>query len=185
MRYLFPLILFSISTYAQSIGLGFKAGVPLNDALEVTRVADPAFYRDRQQYTIGASAEVRLPFSLAVEGDVLYSRLNLERSGDGSHSWEIPILIKYKLSGVGPIRPFIGAGPTFRHLNDILAAARHEDNGGRGLVIGGGLELKLLLLRITPELRYSRWGEQTFEGINGPIIRGKQNQTQFLVGFSF
>jgi len=52
---------------------------------------------------------------------------------------------------------------------------------------GGGLEVKLGFLRITPELRYTRWGSNTFSSIFPPggSLNSNQNQGEFLVGFSF
>jgi hypothetical protein len=48
------------------------------------------------------------------------------------------------------------------------------------------VELKALLLRITPEIRYTRWGTQQFNSvISNGSLRSKVNQAEFLVGITF
>jgi len=53
--------------------------------------------------------------------------------------------------------------------------------------MGGGVEIHLLVLRITPDIRYTRWGNQQFSGILPPgeasgiteSLRSSQNQAEF------
>ena len=54
----------------------------------------------------------------------------------------------------------------------------------RGFVMGGGVDVKVLLIHISPEVRYTRWGSAHFVD---PIrlISSKQNQAEFLVGITF
>ena len=52
-------------------------------------------------------------------------------------------------------------------------------------MIGGGLEIRALFLRISPEFRFTRWGTANFrEGISN-LLETNRNQGQFLVGFHF
>jgi hypothetical protein len=59
--------------------------------------------------------------------------------------------------------------------------------------MGGGVEIHLLLVRISPEIRYTRWGTQQFNGIFpagvasgiAGSLTSNQNQAEFLVGFTF
>ena len=64
--------------------------------------------------------------------------------------------------------------------------AELKDSSSAGFTIGGGVEIKALLLRVTPEIRYTRWSTQHF---NAPIFNGSLgsnlNQAEFLVGFTF
>ncbi len=54
----------------------------------------------------------------------------------------------------------------------------------RGFVIGGGVDVKVLLIHISPEVRYTRWGSAHFIDPIG-LISSKQNQAEFLVGITF
>jgi hypothetical protein len=48
------------------------------------------------------------------------------------------------------------------------------------------VELKALLLKITPEIRYTRWGTTQFNSvISGGTLRSNVNQAEFLVGITF
>lgn len=130
---------------------------------------------------------------VAVEGDALYTKFNFNTNnllsavlGGTSNSWEFPILVKYKFSG-GPIRPYVGAGPTFRRIQDVLRVGTPivRDSNSAGVVLGGGVELHLLFIRISPEVRFSRWGGQSFRDATNLLFEANRNQGQFLVGISF
>ena len=54
----------------------------------------------------------------------------------------------------------------------------------RGFVFGGGLDVKLLLIHIAPEVRFTRWGDKHFLDVNG-LLHSNLNQAEFLVGFTF
>ncbi len=34
-----------------------------------------------------------------------------------ANQWEFPLLLKYEFRGIGPVRPFVDAGPSLRHLS--------------------------------------------------------------------
>jgi len=55
----------------------------------------------------------------------------------------------------------------------------------RGFVMGAGLDLKILLIHVSPELRYTRWGASHFVDSANNLVNSKQNQAEFLVGFTF
>jgi opacity protein-like surface antigen len=190
------LVLCSSSLFAQlPLGAGLKVGVPLSDAFDIAANPDRDYFSNNQQYIVGGSLELRLPMSLAVEGNALYTKFNFSSrnllstltSGGTSNSWEFPILVKYRFSGTGPVRPFVGAGPTFRRIQDVLqiGAASIEDKTSKGVVVGAGLEVRLLFIRITPEMRFSRWGGQSFRDATNILFEANKNQGQFLVGISF
>ena len=50
--------------------------------------------------------------------------------------------------------------------------------------MGGGVDVKVLMIHISPEVRLTRWGAQHFIDTTG-LINSKQNQAEFLVGFTF
>ena len=56
-------------------------------------------------------------------------------------------------------------------------------NTTTGFVVGGGLDIHLLILHISPELRYTRWGAKHFLDPNGGFS-SNQNQAEFLLGIT-
>lgn len=200
------LFLTTVSLAAQPIGVGIKAGLPFNDAFDVANSGTPRYATDSKLWIVGPQLELRLPAGLAIELDALYTKVNFSSIGsaagsiggsvvDGS-SWEFPLMLKYKFgganAGVAAVRPFVGAGASFRRLWDIGEITDFiagQSNGGsdtaKGFVIGGGVEIRALFVRISPEIRYTRWGtENLLQGL-GNVFSLNRNQAQFLVGFSF
>jgi hypothetical protein len=53
-----------------------------------------------------------------------------------------------------------------------------------GFVMGAGLDIHALLIHVSPELRYTRWGAQQFFSSNGGL-QSNQNQVEFLIGITF
>ncbi len=189
------LFVLSASVFSQPISFGVKLGLPLSDAYDIANSSSNRnFFTGGTQFTVGAMAELHLPLGLGVEGDILYTRFNFSTqnlldslSKANSNSFEIPILVKYRFAGFGPVHAYVGAGPSFRRIQDILHydPRRTDDAFGKGVVFAGGVEIKALFVRISPELRYTHWGSQSFlDGANA-LIHAKQNQAQFLVGISF
>jgi hypothetical protein len=59
-----------------------------------------------------------------------------------------------------------------------------------GFAVGGGVTVKVLHIRISPEFRYTRWGSSAlqfaqFEGPGLPSPVSNANQENILVGFTF
>ena len=186
--------------FAQHISVGVTAGVPFTGGLsdfttpssvlnEVTHT-----YSNSHQYIVGPMIEVRLPFSLAIEADALYRPVNAATNvtaGTGSTqvvlqsstnvaTWEFPILGKFRFA-FPIVKPYVEAGPSFRSSGSDLSYI-----SGRGFTLGGGIEVKILRLRIAPELRYTHWGSDSPPPLNSSFYApSNQNQGEFLVGFSF
>jgi hypothetical protein len=189
-------LVFVSTTVAQPFGFGIKGGVPLGDAFEIAGNPSIAgnYFNGGHQFVIGPFAELRLPFGIAVEGDILFTRYNfntgnlaLLTNAGTSHAFEFPILVKKRFGGLPLLHPFVGAGPTFRNISDVLHFSVKGDNqtGGKGFVFGAGVEAKLLFVRIAPEIRFTHWGSQNFRDDLNILIRARQNQGQFLIGISF
>jgi hypothetical protein len=53
-----------------------------------------------------------------------------------------------------------------------------------GIVLGAGIELHLPLVRLSPEIRYTRWSAANVTDL-GATLRSNQNQAEFLVGLTF
>jgi opacity protein-like surface antigen len=184
----FLLLLVSYSVVlAQPVGFGLKLGVPVNNAFSGPSSGDGRF-------TIGPEVDLRLPFGLGVEADLLYNRYNFSSENlavtanrSNSNSWEIPILLKYKLSQFGPVHPFVSGGFSFRTFQSVLRfnPKQINDANGTGFVLGAGVSLKLLLIRVSPEIRYTHWGIQKFQDASNILFQAGQNEGQFLVGFTF
>lgn len=180
--FVFGALLFAASVpgYSQFFSLGVKAGVPLTDAVHGVSDGTTSVFTDTSRWIVGPTAEVRLPFRLSFEVDALYRRQNYTLSGANfaqgfaANDWQFPFLGKYSF-GEGALRPFVDAGVTYRHVSSGI------DPNTAGFTLGGGVTLKALFIRLSPEIRYTR-----FSGVNesGPIVRA-QNQADFLVGFTF
>src|SRR6185312_6856249 len=98
-------------------------------------------------------------------------------------SWEFPILAKYRF-GFPIVHPYIEAGPSFR-------ATSISNLSNNGVTVGAGVEVQALLLRIAPEFRYTHWSSDSKTAPTSFLLgtltpfSSKQDQVEFLVGFSF
>jgi hypothetical protein len=174
------LTLVSAPIWAQSLSVGIRAGVPASDAFDTP--PGPLLFRNvPHRWTAGPTLEIRLPFSLGVTLDALYSRVEFERvDGNGTETggqWEFPLMLRYR-AGAGTIQPFIAGGGSFNTLTDITAPT----SNAAGLVLGAGVEIKIPIIRITPEFRYTRRFADQLE-IDG--LRSNRNQFVFLTGITF
>lgn len=149
------------------------------------------FFSDNKDYIIGPTVELRLPLNLSVEADALYRPLSLKtQTGTSSTSftssystrvstWEFPILAKYRLP-IPLAKPYIDAGPSFRHVGQLGSRL-----SSTGFAVGGGVEFHLPLVRVSPELRYTRWADDSKPASGTFRPASNLNQAELLVGFSF
>jgi hypothetical protein len=201
---IFSLLAVAAGLCAQPIGVGIKGGVPLTDLFDSdSSIVDT----ETKRYIVGPMIELRLPAGLAIEADALYSRAKFGSifGAAGSvltapfdtDSWEFPILLKYKFgaaSTVGAsVRPYIGAGASFRRLSGLSSIGSFitgnqsgdVDRNNTGFVAGGGVEFKVLFIRVAPELRFTYWGTDHFTEGLANIFKTNKAQGQFLVGLYF
>lgn len=192
--------------YSQLLSFGLKAGAPLNNAVQGNSSGGASVSTNTERWLVGPTAELHLPFRLSVEVDALYRResylVSSVSSVSGSpvisewfyvaptattttttiknslNNWQFPFLAKYDLRG-GLIRHFADGGITFRHLS---GSGPINNPNTAGVTIGGGLTLKLSFLRLSPEIRYTRWGNNN---LYAPSVTSSPNQTDLLVGFVF
>ncbi|MCP5113141.1 MAG: PorT family protein [bacterium] len=182
------LLLLSQALCAQLLHFGAKAGAPLSDAVDSVSGGGFDLTAATRRFTIGPSAEIRFPMGLAVEADLLYKRTNLDlKEGEtatsrGANSFEIPVLVKYRLPG-DHLRPFLGGGASFRRFSDLKDFASGVKPNTWGGVLLGGLELRIGGVSILPEVRYTRWSSGSSGDSGG--LRYNQNQAEFLVGILF
>lgn len=207
------LFVWAAAAVAQPIGIGLKVGLPLTEAFKTGSGPLASYTSDTKRYIIGPQIELRLPAGLGIELDALYTKLNFSSVGGVAGSvvnaatdadaWEFPLLLKYKFGGANAIaasvRPFVATGASFRRLTGITQIrnfitgssqttsdpAELRNKNSTGFVVGGGLEIRALFLRISPEVRFTRWGTSNFrEGVSN-LLETNRNQGQFLVGFHF
>ena len=197
---------------AQPFGLGIKAGVPLTDFFKTASSPRFGFNSNTKRYIIGPSVELRLPKGLGVEFDALFRRINYSSTSllvdvltagvTTGNAWEFPLMLKYR-AGHGPAKPFVNVGVSFDSIyglsqtvvSTIAAVNRvtrvtssdvpeYRNKVNKGFVIGGGVDVHALLIHISPEIRYTRWGTEVFSDPQG-LLRSQRNQAEFLLGISF
>ena len=165
------------------------------------------------RYEVGPAFQVHLPLRLTVEVDALYKRLGYQYNAltpatrtfaaTAVNSWEFPLLLKFEITP-GPIRPFVDLGISFRHISGVKQIRQvvtipagvvgvttltnpPEFNKAtdEGLVFGGGVAFKFGPVRISPELRYTRWGSENFEDPVRSLLHTNKDQGDFLLGILF
>ena len=208
MRPLCLLLLSAAAALAQPFAFGIKGGVPMNDFLNGARNQDFGFVTNTNRYVVGPTAELRLPFGLGIEVDALYRHYAYSGSGSSGvqnsilslnttgGAWEFPLLGKYRFKG-SLVHPYLEAGVAWDKLSGLTQTVSStvgslvgttsnppelQHNVTTGFVFGGGLEVKLLILRIAPGIRFTRWGDKHFLDPNG-LLHSNLNQAEFLVGF--
>lgn len=213
-RLLVLLSLFALPAFGQ-ISVGIKAGVPVTDAFETATVPAVSYFSEAKRYTVGPTIELHLRHRVSIEVDALYKRFDYRSLSSSllgavtsakteSNSWEFPLLVKYRFKGKPLVHPFLDAGVSFHHVSGLThftstiitatpsvvtgqtspSELKNAFNGG--FVIGGGIDLKALVVHIQPELRYTRWGSDNFEATTSPsALSTNRNQVEFLVGFNF
>jgi opacity protein-like surface antigen len=173
--------------FAQNLSFGVKGGVPLANSLKVT---DPATYTsNKSAFVLGPAFELRLPLGLGAEADLLYRRLQytsaaisrtgIAQSSSTGQAWEVPLLAKYRVPGV-LLRPYVAAGYSFRRVAQLPLNGPFT----MGPTLGGGLELRVPLVRFSAELRYTRWGSSSFKAALGGLAT-QLNQADLLLGIMF
>ncbi|HUB82035.1 MAG TPA: outer membrane beta-barrel protein [Bryobacteraceae bacterium] len=121
------------------------------------------------------------------------------------NAWEFPILGKYRFLKKPKIaRPYVDAGVSFDTLQGLSQTVSSTLFSGststtttssgtpsqlvnsttRGFVFGGGIDIKLLVIHIQPEIRYTRWGAHHFIDPSG-LLHSDENQGEFLLGVTF
>jgi hypothetical protein len=212
MKYLLFAALMAAPAFAQIVALGVKAGIPLGDAFAGSGSSDVTSAARRYLVGGTAELHLPLRFSVELDViykrtgfNSYFQSLDIGRFSDRvtANQWEFPLLAKYEILG-GRLRPFIDAGPVLRHMSGIAdkytyltffpfpgssgsttsnnsPALQHRNSPG--FSVGGGVTWKILGVRISPEVRYTRWGTDTFEIEQSTT--SNPNQEDLLVGFVF
>lgn len=200
-----------VCALAQPFSAGIKIGAPVTDAFNIAS-GRSTFLGENKRIVIGPTVEIRLPFGFGIEADALYRRYEynytagttLPVTGDlasaktTAGSWEFPILVKVR-GGLPLLKPFGVGGLSFRTLSGVkqtlscfggncgrsFSDVAHDKN--IGLVLGAGLQINALVLKISPEIRYTRWGFAHFDatGSFGSALKSNLNQADVLIGITF
>lgn len=206
------LLLFSLSVItavAQPFSFGVRAGVPLTEFFSGSGTATFPYSSITNRYLVGPTVELRLPFGVGVEFDALYRHYSysspgvtpnpsnqfpgLEQVSDSA--WEFPLMAKYRFP-VKIVKPYIDAGVAWNTVSGLNVlycfincfsaspppSLRHSTV--TGFVAGTGIEIHVLFLHISPEIRYTHWRSQQFQSPNGGFS-SSQNQAEFLLGITY
>ena len=201
MKPLFLFLLAAVSAFAQPFSFGLKAGVPLTDLMSTVQSPNFGFNSTTNRYLLGPEVELRLPFGLGVEFDALYRHYNFQQTGSvatnsNTGAWEFPLLAKYRFPSL-LVHPFVDGGLSWDRLQGLtqtLSSAFPNPFGPgspellhntvQGYVFGAGLDVHLLVIHVSPEIRYTRWGSSHFvDPLN--LVTGNRNQAEVFLGVTF
>jgi len=199
LKVLFLLLSGAAAAFAQHIGVGVRAGVPLSDFFSTIQSSNFGFNSNTQNYIVGPTLELYLPLGLGIEADGLYRHLSYTATSGSTteavkgNSWEFPILGKFRIPGK-ILRPYVDAGIAFNSLSGLSGtvlsatglsnASTAPTKTGKGFVAGVGLDVHFAFIHIEPEVRYTHWGSARFmDPLN--LVRGSQNQAEVMVGITF
>jgi len=214
MKYSLYVVLATAPVLAQSLSIGVKAGIPPGTAFNASSLVNLTSNAQRYLVGGTVELHLPLRFSVELDGIYKrtgYSTF-LQSLGIGSitsrvaaNQWEFPVLAKYEILG-GPVRPFIDAGPVLRHLsgitdsstylsllpstaNSIVTTTNNSPDllhrNTPGVAVGAGITLKLSSIRISPEIRYTRWGTNTFQIGQSRSSTSNPNQEDVIFGITF
>lgn len=197
--------------FGQSLAIGVKAGGRLTDDMSSIGSATS----ESKRYSVGPMLEFGLPLGLSVEVDALYQRQGYRSSFSGiagsstdrvrANAWEVPVLLKYKLP-FPFVKPYVEAGVAPR----LISGASKDESGSYvdiptgnviygqshgaadwpnsvGTVLGAGVQLGFRSLRLSPEIRYTRWNSTPINesGPHGYSFHSAENQVELLLGVSW
>jgi opacity protein-like surface antigen len=199
MKFGLLLCLGASGAFAQ-FSFGVRGGVPFTNFFQAAPGAG-AINSSATRFTLGPTVELRLPAGFGLEADALYRHFHYDASSNlvdqvlhstASNAWEFPLLAKYRMKGAF-VRPFLDAGVAFDHwsgvkqITDLISGVVSKSGtsgSNTGFVAGAGIELHLPLVRLSPEIRYTRWGAASITDLGG-ALKSNQNQLEFLVGLTF
>ena len=137
---------------------------------------------------MGPSLEVGFGRRAGIEVDALYSRFRAANAGQAvrGHSVEFPVLGKFYFADrQSAVRPYASSGFAFRNIwfddqrsNRFGSTRLNSTEPAVGAVVAGGATFKTWILKLSPEIRYTRWGGYNFPATN-------PNQLQALLGITF
>ena len=116
--------------------------------------------------------------------------LKVQQITTPARSWEFPVAVQYHIP-LRSIRPYVEGGLSYNHVSDVLGGDGNlfpvlrpgdmfmptvNSINRTGFLTGGGVEIKLRTIRLTPGLRYTHY-DKVESFLPSP------NAVDFLVGF--
>lgn len=196
-------IIFAASAGAETFSFGVLGGAPFTDVVNsVTNFNNNSYAANSTNFTVGPTIQVNLPLSLRFEVDALYrpysfltqfvgptsilsgpnvSPVSATPTTASASEWRFPFLLQYRFH-TPVVKPFLEVGVSFDHLAAISEAAQNFgpiNESNAGVVVGGGVDVKIPFVRLSGELRYTHQGSAYFEGLSNV------NQAEVLFGLHF
>jgi hypothetical protein len=164
--------------------IGLAVGVPLTGDVQPSSETLPLYTGEvtrkfdfRSVAGVVVEAPIRERLSLEVDG--FYRRLRYQNDPSVVVTWEIPVLVKYRLSARALV-PFIEVGPSFRVASNLNSTNPSQ----YGTTVGVGQDIRMRRFKIAPAVRYTRWVADGPQRTSPPILT-RLNQVELLVGISF
>lgn len=159
------------SVVAQRIALGVELGVRTTE--DVSGTLSP----ESKRYIVGPMVDIALPMRFSLELDALYRRVGFTGysssccgysiTRERANSWEFPIILKYWL----PYAPRMVKGtdvssgsflsgnyniyPGYEYFFNRRSGTSYSVT--HGVVVSGGVDLRVGHIRLSPGLRYVHW----------------------------
>lgn len=139
-----------------------KSRLLLTDPLSTGQGGSGGVAHDVRRYIVGRTGELHLPFGLSFEVDTLYRPLNYTEypvnftgfpvvnlpAAHAGSDWQFPFLAKYEFHKGFIVHPSVDGGVTYRHVSFSNVSLANANTAG--VSVGGGLNFKLLLVRLSP-----------------------------------
>jgi hypothetical protein len=184
-------------SFGQTLSVGVLGGAPFTDVVNNGTTGPIHTVVTSSNFTVGPAVQLNLPLNFRVEFDALYrpygftlynqvvgvpANSGISASGQ---QWRFPLLLQYRFP-FPIVRPFLEVGPSFQHLTGPGSLASTITGPGQllrssnvGIVLGGGVDVKVPLVRLSGELRYTRQTNSFFSNISN------LNQAEVLFGIHF
>jgi len=178
-----------VAALPQRLSFGVKAGVPFSDLMKSESWKGLRYRPDSGRYTVGPVIEL-LVGRLSVEFDALYRPLRYRTelgstvSTEAGSAWQFPLLGKIRLSR-HLVAPYLAGGVAFNRLSGLKSLPELSHSSAGGWVLGLGLEGRLPIVRLSPELRYTNWRKDNLSAPAGGPSLSNRNQIEALVGITF
>jgi opacity protein-like surface antigen len=181
-------LLTAAAACAQGLSVGVYGGAPFTDVEQNTTVGGISYVAKSPKFMVGGGIQLNLPLHLRLEFDALARgatyRASNQTADTNATEWRFPLIMQYRFATKGVVQPFIGVGASFSHIYQIKNAVTSgpgsfASNSPAGMLVDGGLDFNLKLIRISAEMRYTRQ-------FNDPVVSLSQlNQADVLVGVHF
>jgi len=201
MRLLLLLVMASSGAFAQ-LSFGARGGLPFTDFFHAVSNPGETFQSSSTRFILGPTVEFHLPGGFGLEADALYRHFQYNGSfnqvdvlvkSKANSAWEFPLLVKYRAPGAF-VRPYVDGGVAWNRWSGVKQITQLANIGlstnsnvsgiNTGFVVGAGIELRLPIFKLLPEIRYTRWGAKNITDLGG-ALQSNRNQAEFLLAVTF